>query len=521
MTATDVSTPAVSCVLIFLDGQTYLDEAIRSVVTQEGFDDWELILVDDGSTDASTAIAEAWAATDVRIRYVEHPGHANRGMSASRNLGVERARGIYVGFLDCDDVWLPAALAHRMRVAAAHPDAEIVVGGTWRWHSWTGVDGDLGLDERMPLPVAPFLTTIEPPRLFSAIYGTPGGGRVPAMCSLLIRREALLAIDGMAEEFRGLYEDQVLYVKAGLQMRAVLDERPLALYRQHPGSTCSVLIANGEWNRTRMTPPAQRFYDWMSAYVRAHVPEPSRAGAQAIVQANIDAFRPSRARRTRDVVGRHAPRSVISFVHWSRGRFGSPRHAHPARPLSVIATWSAQFLGPIVRSMTDTVVVVAPPSGSGLGEPWSSELPPASFARAVAVSRCRPADIDPAACFDHVVVPACTAQEIDVRELFSAIGRLLAPGGSAVALLPNAEPAELVALAAELLPDLHLALESFGNPITAQAVARGLPAGDVRGVAIDRHDGQTHVLLGLVLSSVSTDDRAQRAADPSRAEDLA
>ena len=116
--------PHTSCVVIFLDGAGFIDEAIASVVYQAGFDDWELILVDDGSTDASTAIAKAWAAGDpARIRYVEHDGHQNRGMSASRNLGVALARGTYVAFLDCDDVWLPSALAHRARVAAAYPAA--------------------------------------------------------------------------------------------------------------------------------------------------------------------------------------------------------------------------------------------------------------------------------------------------------------------------------------------------------------------------------------------------------------
>src|SRR5687767_2869413 len=106
--------PAVSCILIFLDGARFIDEAIRSVASQKGCDDWELILVDDGSTDDSTAIAKAWARSDPgRIRYVEHAGHANRGMSASRNAGLDIARGTYVSFLDCDDVWLPSTLAHR------------------------------------------------------------------------------------------------------------------------------------------------------------------------------------------------------------------------------------------------------------------------------------------------------------------------------------------------------------------------------------------------------------------------
>ena len=113
--------PAVTCVLIFLDGAHFIDEAIRSVVAQGDDVDWELILVDDGSTDESTAIARRWAAADPRIRYLEHDGHANRGMSASRNAGVAAARGELIGFLDCDDVWLPSALAHGLRVLRPPP----------------------------------------------------------------------------------------------------------------------------------------------------------------------------------------------------------------------------------------------------------------------------------------------------------------------------------------------------------------------------------------------------------------
>ena len=83
--------PAVTCVLIFLDGARFIDEAIRSVVAQGDDVDWELVLVDDGSTDQSTAIARRWASADVRIRYLEHAGHVNLGMSASRNAGVAAA----------------------------------------------------------------------------------------------------------------------------------------------------------------------------------------------------------------------------------------------------------------------------------------------------------------------------------------------------------------------------------------------------------------------------------------------
>ena len=69
--------PLVSVVLIFLDEEVFLDEAVQSVLDQT-LTDWELILVDDGSTDASTRIARDWATRDPRICYIDHERHENR-----------------------------------------------------------------------------------------------------------------------------------------------------------------------------------------------------------------------------------------------------------------------------------------------------------------------------------------------------------------------------------------------------------------------------------------------------------
>ena len=86
----------VSVVVIFLDAERFLEEAVGSVLAQT-FDHWELLLVDDGSTDGSTAIARRYARTHPgRIRYLEHDGHRTLGMSASRNLGLFHGRGHYI-----------------------------------------------------------------------------------------------------------------------------------------------------------------------------------------------------------------------------------------------------------------------------------------------------------------------------------------------------------------------------------------------------------------------------------------
>src|SRR4051812_5156182 len=112
--------PLVSVVLIFLNEERFLEEAVQSV-REQTLTDWELILVDDGSTDRSTAIARDLAAQDERIRYVEHPRHANRGMAASRNVGVGNGSAPYVAFIDGDDVWAPFKLYEQVEILERMP----------------------------------------------------------------------------------------------------------------------------------------------------------------------------------------------------------------------------------------------------------------------------------------------------------------------------------------------------------------------------------------------------------------
>ena len=108
----------VSVVIIFFNEERFLAEAVASVYAQT-FHDWELLLVDDGSSDRSSDIAKGYAERDpARVRYLEHPGHANRGASASRNVGVHAARGEWVAFLDGDDIWLPERLERSVALAA-------------------------------------------------------------------------------------------------------------------------------------------------------------------------------------------------------------------------------------------------------------------------------------------------------------------------------------------------------------------------------------------------------------------
>src|SRR5215470_2571422 len=106
-----MSPPAlVSIVTPCFNAEQFLVETLASVLAQS-YPYWELLLVNDGSRDRTAEIAARWvrAHTD-RVRYLEHEGHRNHGTSASRNLAIRHARGVYVALLDADDVWLPRHL---------------------------------------------------------------------------------------------------------------------------------------------------------------------------------------------------------------------------------------------------------------------------------------------------------------------------------------------------------------------------------------------------------------------------
>ena len=103
--------------------EEYVDEAIRSVVAQD-FADFELLLVDDGSTDRTPEILRAWAEKDSRVVVVTSP--VNQGIPAALNLGLSHARGTYVARLDSDDLMMPRRLRAQAAVLDSRQDIVLV-----------------------------------------------------------------------------------------------------------------------------------------------------------------------------------------------------------------------------------------------------------------------------------------------------------------------------------------------------------------------------------------------------------
>lgn len=106
--------PTVSVVIPLYNAVRYLEQAIASVQKQT-WTDWEIIIVDDASTDGSTALAVELAASDPRIRLFMN--ERNCGVVESRNRGIREARGLWVAMLDSDDFWAPTKLEKQLALA--------------------------------------------------------------------------------------------------------------------------------------------------------------------------------------------------------------------------------------------------------------------------------------------------------------------------------------------------------------------------------------------------------------------
>ena len=118
------SPPTFSVIMPVYNHERFVGEAVRSVIAQRR-EDWELWIVDDGSTDASGSIVDELAAGDERITVIHQP---NAGPAAARNAALDRARGEWLAFLDSDDVWADGALESYAAHIAACPEAQFIRG---------------------------------------------------------------------------------------------------------------------------------------------------------------------------------------------------------------------------------------------------------------------------------------------------------------------------------------------------------------------------------------------------------
>jgi glycosyltransferase involved in cell wall biosynthesis len=231
----------VTVVIPAYNAERFLEETVRSVWAQTlPADRIEIVLVDDGSKDGSYELAlHLRQQSPVAMHVLTHPGGANRGVSATRNLALSHATGEFVALLDADDVYLPERLARGVEFMAAHPECRALcsLGDNVDEHGAVGigVNGTATAGEYRALS-----PKLQPPFTFEQLWET----YPVANSSLLMRRWAIAEAGGYAAEMAHQAEDLLLVLKLSLQAPIhCLDER-LIRYRHHSSSYTTQYHAN-------------------------------------------------------------------------------------------------------------------------------------------------------------------------------------------------------------------------------------------------------------------------------------
>lgn len=300
-------TPKISIVMIFLNAERFIADSIASVGMARR-DDWELILVDDGSTDGSSALARAAAAGGGgRIRYVDHDRHANRGMAESRNRGLHEAQGDYVLYLDSDDILFADALDRLASPLDADPTIGLSCAATLFWNWDPAMAGE---PDRMQTFGAWADRTMAGADLLAAMIADE---RLhPANCSTMIRRRAMLEVGGFDLAFRGIYEDTSLMTALLIRQRVHVSRACVSAYRMHLTSHCHTAIGEGDYVADQPNAARGRYLDWARAYLAGQGALDARM-ARAIARANRSAAeRPGAIARLAN--GLRHPRRILARI---------------------------------------------------------------------------------------------------------------------------------------------------------------------------------------------------------------
>jgi len=213
-------TPAISVAMSVFNGERFLALAIESVLAQD-FGDFEFLIIDDGSTDASADIVRRYAQADSRIRPIVR---GNQGLVASLNEMIEAARAPIIARMDADDICRPDRFGRQTTFLATHPDYGVV-------GSWSEDIGENG--ENLVRSGADHPETHE-----DLIAAIEVGGQLICHPAAMYRREVVRAVGGYHAAFRHC-EDLDLWLRLSSVTRLGNIPERLLRYRRYPGQVSS------------------------------------------------------------------------------------------------------------------------------------------------------------------------------------------------------------------------------------------------------------------------------------------
>jgi glycosyltransferase involved in cell wall biosynthesis len=204
--------PAVSVIVAAYNSGPFLRPALESVQRQS-FQDFELVVVDDGSTDATPVLLER--IRDPRLQVIRQ---ANQGQAAALNTGGRGARGACIAFLDHDDLWVETKLARHLEFLAAHPTVDL----TFSWSRF--IDGD---GQPLGLPASRWRGSVSFVQLLADFV-------IGNTSSVVARREALDRVGWFDPNLRRCFDQDAFLRIALLRPNNVSAiEETLTLYRRH------------------------------------------------------------------------------------------------------------------------------------------------------------------------------------------------------------------------------------------------------------------------------------------------
>ncbi len=208
----------ISVILPLYNKALYVEKAIQSVFAQT-YTDWELIIIDDGSTDNSVSVVEAML-HDGSLKNVHVIKQSNVGVSTTRNRGVALAQGEYVCFLDADDWWDEHFLTEISKALEDYPEAGII--GTNYWYVKNNRSRVSVKD--MTMGYVNYINAY-------AHQMQVGGGMPLWTGAVCVRKDVLETIGGFNPRLR-LGEDFDLWIRIAHKYKVAFVDKPLAFYNQ-------------------------------------------------------------------------------------------------------------------------------------------------------------------------------------------------------------------------------------------------------------------------------------------------
>lgn len=285
--------PKVSVVIPTYNRRMYVQKALDSVLSQT-FNEFETIVVDDGSTDGTGDALRARYGD--RIQYI---WQENQGASVARNCGIDISKGIYIALLDSDDLWLPNKLATQVPILDANQHAVLVFSPAWS----IGSNG-----QHLPNSKVGAITHEDDLTLESLCLTNRMGG---APSTALIRRSALERVDGFDPTLQ-FSEDWDLWIRLRQLGSFIAIDEPLAVSRRNPTSKWHSINSEVEDSRlaSHLRILAKAFGNWPGT-----VPVRLRTRAMAR-QYGLMAFRDYFGGRPRSGQWKYDRAARLDSQHW-------------------------------------------------------------------------------------------------------------------------------------------------------------------------------------------------------------